>query len=64
MFERLSWDVKVLCICGFLLQIEPGNLVEVERDYPSICKRYSKLYVVPEFSKVGNLPQNAKHLVS
>ncbi len=34
------------------LQIEPHSLVEPERDYLSICKRYSKLYVVPDFSKV------------
>jgi hypothetical protein len=34
------------------LQIEPYSLVEAERDYLSVCKRYSKLYVVPEFSKV------------
>jgi hypothetical protein len=26
--------------------------VEPERDYLSICKRYSKLYVVPDFSKL------------
>jgi hypothetical protein len=34
------------------LQIEPYSLVEAERDYLSVCKRYSKLYVVPEFSKL------------
>ncbi|CAK9252121.1 unnamed protein product, partial [Sphagnum jensenii] len=36
----------------YICKIEPYSLVEAERDYLSVCKRYSKLYVVPEFSKV------------
>jgi hypothetical protein len=40
------------CLEDEILQIEPYSLVEPERDYLSICKRYSKLYVVPDFSKV------------
>lgn len=52
----LSYSNKVMDVTKILWvavnQIEPYSLVEAERDYPSICKRYSKLYVVPEFSKV------------
>lgn len=31
--------------------------MDLERDYASVCKRYAKLYVVPEFSKVITLDQ-------
>ncbi|XP_024390876.1 uncharacterized protein [Physcomitrium patens] len=36
----------------YVCKIEPYSLVDLERDYSSVSKRYSKLYVVPDFSKV------------
>nr|XP_024373654.1 uncharacterized protein LOC112281406 isoform X1 [Physcomitrium patens]PNR55140.1 hypothetical protein PHYPA_006034 [Physcomitrium patens] len=36
----------------YVCKIEPYSLVDLERDYASVCKRYAKLYVVPEFSKL------------
>jgi hypothetical protein len=38
-----------------VFQIEQFSFVDAERDYTALSKRYSKLYVVPEFSKVSNL---------
>lgn len=37
-----------------VLQIEQYSFVDAERDYTTLCKRYSKLYVVPEFAKVSS----------
>eukprot|EP00897_Mesotaenium_endlicherianum_P006610 jgi/Mesen1/5978/ME000302S04977 len=36
----------------YLCKVEPYSLVETSRDYQSVCRRYSKLYVVPEFSRL------------
>ncbi|GBG70117.1 hypothetical protein CBR_g5747 [Chara braunii] len=36
----------------YVCKIETYNLVEVERDYQSVCRRYARMYISPEFSKV------------
>ncbi|BBN17937.1 hypothetical protein MPTK1_7g18160 [Marchantia polymorpha subsp. ruderalis] len=36
----------------YLCKVEPYIFGEAERDYTSLCKRYSKLFVVPEFAKL------------
>ncbi|KAL2613073.1 hypothetical protein R1flu_024765 [Riccia fluitans] len=36
----------------YLCKVEPFLFGEAERDYNSLCRRYSKLFVVPEFAKL------------
>lgn len=46
------------CLCGWILyntlhlQVNSSSLVEVERDYLSLDKRYPRLFVSPDVSKV------------
>ncbi|CAM6124426.1 unnamed protein product [Calypogeia fissa] len=37
----------------YLCKIEQFSFVDDERDYTALCKRYPKLYVVPEFAKLA-----------
>ncbi|KAL2614114.1 hypothetical protein R1flu_025806 [Riccia fluitans] len=36
----------------YLIKVEPYMFGEAERGYNSLCRRYSKLFVVPEFAKL------------
>lgn len=42
-----------LVICVVCLQVYSSSLVDVERDFLSIDKRYPRLFVSAEFSKVS-----------
>lgn len=48
-----AWISLHLVIDAVYLQVYASSLVDVERDYLSIAKRYPRLFVSPEFSKVS-----------
>ncbi|XP_035540201.1 protein SHORT ROOT IN SALT MEDIUM 1-like [Juglans regia] len=55
---KCAWILFPLVIDDAYLQVYSSSLVDVERDYLSIDKRYPRLFVSPEFSKaVVNWPK-------
>lgn len=49
---KCVWISFVFVINAVYLQVHTSSLVDIERDFLSVDKRYPRLFVSPEFSKV------------